>query len=87
MSGPALVSADGSAGQSKGNGDTFRTILPKPGSARSADVLRLDPKATYRFRVLPRALMTEGRPTEARRIGPGMTKNMIMRFHYKLTIS
>ncbi|XP_051921892.1 V-set and immunoglobulin domain-containing protein 10-like [Hippocampus zosterae] len=70
MSGPALASADGSIARSKGNGDTFRTILPKPGSARSADVLGLDPKATYRFRVLPRALMTEGRPTEARRIGP-----------------
>ncbi|XP_061145918.1 V-set and immunoglobulin domain-containing protein 10-like [Syngnathus typhle] len=70
MSGPALVSADGNLSQSKGSADTFRTILPKAGSARSADIFHLDPKSTYRFRVLPRALMVEGQPTNARRIGP-----------------
>ncbi|XP_061631779.1 V-set and immunoglobulin domain-containing protein 10-like isoform X2 [Phyllopteryx taeniolatus] len=71
MSGPALVSADGNVSQSKGSTDAFCTILPKPGSARSADVFHLDPKSTYHFRVLPRALMAEGRPTKAHRIGPG----------------
>ncbi|XP_077384011.1 V-set and immunoglobulin domain-containing protein 10-like [Festucalex cinctus] len=70
MSGPALVSADGNVSQSKGSGDTFRTILAKPGTARSGDIFHLDPKSTYRFRVLPRALMAEGQPTKARRIGP-----------------
>ncbi|XP_077431011.1 V-set and immunoglobulin domain-containing protein 10-like [Vanacampus margaritifer] len=71
MSGPALVSADdGNVSQSRGSGDSFRTILPKPGTARSADIFHLHPKSTYRFRVLPRALMTEGQPTKALRIGP-----------------
>ncbi|XP_054637075.1 V-set and immunoglobulin domain-containing protein 10-like isoform X1 [Dunckerocampus dactyliophorus] len=66
MSGPDLPSVDGNH-----RSGTYRTILPKPSSARSADISDLDPKATYRFRVVPRALMAEGQPTVSRRIGPG----------------
>nr|XP_057940040.1 V-set and immunoglobulin domain-containing protein 10-like isoform X4 [Doryrhamphus excisus]XP_057940041.1 V-set and immunoglobulin domain-containing protein 10-like isoform X4 [Doryrhamphus excisus] len=66
MSGPDLPSEDG-----RRSPNTYRTILPKPGSARSADILDLDPKALYRFRVVPRALMAEGQPTASHRIGPG----------------
>ncbi|XP_061677011.1 V-set and immunoglobulin domain-containing protein 10-like isoform X2 [Syngnathoides biaculeatus] len=71
MSGPPLVSAAANVTQSKGSTDAFRTILPKPGSARSADIFHLNPKSTYHFRVVPRALMIEGPPTKAHRIGPG----------------
>nr|XP_061789466.1 V-set and immunoglobulin domain-containing protein 10-like [Nerophis lumbriciformis] len=70
MKGPPLVIVDGNVSRTKGGADEFRTILRKPGSARSADVFHLDPKSTYRFRVLPRALMTEGQPTRADRAGP-----------------
>nr|XP_061814739.1 V-set and immunoglobulin domain-containing protein 10-like isoform X2 [Nerophis lumbriciformis] len=66
MSGPDLPGVD-----RKRSPDTYRTILSKPGSARSADILDLDPKATYRFRVVPRALMAEGPPTAPHRLGPG----------------
>ncbi|XP_061771126.1 V-set and immunoglobulin domain-containing protein 10-like [Nerophis ophidion] len=66
MSGPDLPGAN-----RKRSPDTYRTIFSKPGSARSADILELDPKSTYRFRVVPRALMSEGPPTAPHRIGPG----------------
>ncbi|XP_077577923.1 V-set and immunoglobulin domain-containing protein 10-like [Stigmatopora nigra] len=68
MCGPRLVVGDGTDSREKG--EEFRTIMRKPGSARSADVFHLNPKSTYRFRVLPRALMAEGQPSRPDRIGP-----------------
>ncbi|XP_008304136.1 V-set and immunoglobulin domain-containing protein 10-like [Stegastes partitus] len=53
------------------NSDGYRVILQKPGSARTATVFDLDPDLTYRFRVVPKARLTVGPPSEARRIGPG----------------
>lgn len=55
----------------KRNSDEYRTIQQKPGSARSADIFPLEPKSTYKFRVIPTARMTAGEPTEVHRIGPG----------------
>ncbi|XP_024917519.1 V-set and immunoglobulin domain-containing protein 10-like [Cynoglossus semilaevis] len=54
-----------------GSSNDYYTILRKPGSARSADISNLDPKRTYRFRVIPKARTTEGEPSEVHRIGPG----------------
>lgn len=64
MKGPELE--DG-----KRKSDQYRTILQKPGSARSADIFPLEPKSTYKFRVIPTARTTAGEPTEVHRIGPG----------------
>lgn len=55
----------------KRNSDEYRTIQQKPGSARSADIFPLEPKSTYKFRVIPAARTTTGEPTEVHRIGPG----------------
>lgn len=54
-----------------GSSNDYYTILRKPGSARSADISTLDPKRTYRFRVIPKARTTEGEPSEVHRISPG----------------
>ncbi|KAM6995163.1 V-set and immunoglobulin domain-containing protein 10-like [Tautogolabrus adspersus] len=71
MKGPDLQSKRRYDNQTKGNSNGFQTIQQKPGSARIADVFDLDPKLTYRFQVIPKALMTEGEPSEVHRIGPG----------------
>lgn len=51
--------------------NVFHTIQQKPGSARSADVLHLNPNLTYWFRVIPKARQTEGEPSKVLRIGQG----------------
>lgn len=73
MKGPDLQSENPKNIQTRGTSTKYRTILQKPGSARSADISFLDPNLTYRFRVIPKARLTEGEPTEAHRIGPGMS--------------
>ncbi|KAM9353525.1 V-set and immunoglobulin domain-containing protein 10-like [Symphorus nematophorus] len=71
MKGPDLLSKNRNGTQTRGSSKQFRTIQQKPGSARSTDIFALDPDLTYRFRVIPKALMTEGEPSEVHRIGPG----------------
>ncbi|KAM3613551.1 uncharacterized protein V6R79_001295 [Siganus canaliculatus] len=71
MKGPDLLTKNRNGTQTRSSSDEFRTIQQKPGNSRSADVYVLDPKLTYRFRVIPKALMTEGDPSKAHRIGPG----------------
>lgn len=73
MKGPDLLSKTRNGTQARGSSNGFRTIQQKPGSARSADIFALDPNLTYRFRVIPKARMTEGEPSELHRIGPGMS--------------
>ncbi|KAF1388266.1 hypothetical protein PFLUV_G00088410 [Perca fluviatilis] len=51
--------------------DQFYTIQHEPGTNRSADIFILDPNLTYMFRIIPKALMTEGDPSAVHRIGPG----------------
>lgn len=71
MKGPYLPNKSRSGTQRRGSADVFQTIQQKPGSVRSVDIFFLDPSLTYRFRVIPKALMTEGEPSEVQRIGPG----------------
>nr|XP_020489155.2 V-set and immunoglobulin domain-containing protein 10-like [Labrus bergylta] len=71
MKGPDLQSKNRYDAQSKGKSNGFQTIQWKPGSARSADIFDLNPKLTYRFQVIPKALRTDGEPSEVHRIGPG----------------
>ncbi|XP_039974519.1 V-set and immunoglobulin domain-containing protein 10-like isoform X2 [Xiphias gladius] len=71
MKGPELLSENRNGSQTRGTSNTYRTIQQKPGSARSADIFALNPSLTYRFRVIPKARMTEGEPSEVHRIGPG----------------
>lgn len=71
MKGPDRLNKYGNT-VTKGSLDKYITILTKPGSARSADIFMLDPKRTYRFRVIPIARSTEGEPSEVHRIGPGV---------------
>ncbi|KAM7383097.1 hypothetical protein PAMP_002779 [Pampus punctatissimus] len=70
MKGQDLLSRNQNGTRTEGSSNRYRTIQKKPGSARSADIFVLDPKSTYWFRVIPRALMTEGEPSDVRRIGP-----------------
>ncbi|KAF7670440.1 hypothetical protein LDENG_00074570 [Lucifuga dentata] len=70
MKGPELLSDDNS-NQNRGISNEYHSIQQKPGSARSADIMVLNPKSTYRFRVLPVAGNTKGEPSEVHRIGPG----------------
>lgn len=72
MKGPDLVTDTSNGTQTRGSSDKFRTIQHHPGSVRSADIFNLNPKSTYRFRVIPKALTTEGEPSGIYRIGPGM---------------
>lgn len=51
--------------------DSYRTIQQKPGSARSTDIFMLNPEETYKFRIIPKARLTEGDPSKVHRIGPG----------------
>lgn len=71
VKGPELESEKRNSTKHRGNSDEFRTILQKPGSARSADIFMLDPAATYKFRVIPKARMVEGVPSEVHQISPG----------------
>ncbi|XP_041842801.1 V-set and immunoglobulin domain-containing protein 10-like [Melanotaenia boesemani] len=71
MTGPDLLSTNGRTIHIKGSPNVYRTIQQKPGSARSADIFRLDPNLTYRFRIIPKARMTEGEPSVVHRIGSG----------------
>ncbi|KAK0147374.1 V-set and immunoglobulin domain-containing protein 10-like [Merluccius polli] len=64
MKGPALD-------QNISRSSEFHSIQVKPGSARSAGVLNLDPKSTYYFKVIPSAGRTAGEPSKQHRIGPG----------------
>ncbi|XP_062279155.1 V-set and immunoglobulin domain-containing protein 10-like [Scomber scombrus] len=70
MKGPDLPSGNLNGTQTKASSNRYRTIQTKPGTARSADIF-VDPKSIYRFRVIPKARMTEGEPSEVHRIGPG----------------
>ncbi|XP_053289600.1 V-set and immunoglobulin domain-containing protein 10-like [Pleuronectes platessa] len=70
VKGPSLPGEKRNGTESRGASDGYRTIQQKPGSARSTDVLALDPNLSYRFRVIPRARTTEGQPSEVRRLGP-----------------
>ncbi|XP_073341870.1 V-set and immunoglobulin domain-containing protein 10-like [Pagrus major] len=71
MKGPDLLTDNSNGTQTRSGSNKFRTIQHHPGSARSVDIVNLDPKSTYRFRVIPKALMTEGEPSDVRRLGPG----------------
>lgn len=72
MKGPDLVPEIRNSTQTRATSNEYRTVQQKPGSARSADVFLLDPDLTYRFRVVPKARLTDGEPSEVHRIGPGM---------------
>ncbi|XP_076593808.1 V-set and immunoglobulin domain-containing protein 10-like isoform X2 [Chaetodon auriga] len=71
MKGTNLLSKNRNGTRTRRTPNRYHTIQQKPGSTRSTDIFNLDPKVTYRFRVIPRALMTEGEPSEVHRIGPG----------------
>nr|XP_046254681.1 V-set and immunoglobulin domain-containing protein 10-like [Scatophagus argus] len=71
MKGPDLLSKSRNGTQTRGSSNKFRTIQQKPGSSRSTDIFILDPNLTYRFRIIPKARMTEGEPSKVHRIGPG----------------
>lgn len=69
MLGPDLGRSSGNV--TLGRSESYRTIQQKPGSARSADIFTLDPDETYKFRIIPKAKLTEGGPSTVHRIGPG----------------
>ncbi|XP_017279217.1 V-set and immunoglobulin domain-containing protein 10-like [Kryptolebias marmoratus] len=71
MKGPPLMSKNGKSVNTKSSSDEYQFIQQKPGSARSADIFPLDPNLTYRFRIVPKARLTEGKPSEIHRISPG----------------
>ncbi|XP_054903243.1 V-set and immunoglobulin domain-containing protein 10-like [Poeciliopsis prolifica] len=71
MKGPDLLSHGGDYSVPKRSSKEYRIIQQKPGYARSADVFLLDPDKTYRFRIIPKARLTDGKPSEVHRIGPG----------------
>ncbi|XP_075962973.1 V-set and immunoglobulin domain-containing protein 10-like [Anarhichas minor] len=71
MKGPHSLSRNRNGTQTRGSSNRFHTIQQKPGAARSADIFNLDPKLRYSFRVIPKARMTEGQPSEVQKIGPG----------------
>lgn len=72
MKGPDLLSHSGDYSVPRGSSKEYRIIQQKPGYARSADVFLLDPDMTYRFRIIPKARLTDGEPSKVHRIGPGM---------------
>lgn len=74
MKGPDLLSKDGYGTQTRVSSNKFHTIQQRPGSDRSTDIFDLDPMSTYMFRIIPKARMTEGEPSEVQIIGPGMAK-------------
>ncbi|XP_054477132.1 V-set and immunoglobulin domain-containing protein 10-like [Anoplopoma fimbria] len=71
MKGLDILSRNLDGAQTKASSNRFRTIKKEPGPVRRTDIFIQNPKLTYKFRVIPRALMTEGRPSEVQRIGPG----------------
>ncbi|XP_029695365.1 V-set and immunoglobulin domain-containing protein 10-like isoform X2 [Takifugu rubripes] len=71
MKGPGLLSQNHHGIEDRSASSRFHTIQQKPGSARSTDVFYLDPDLTYRFRVIPKARVTEGEPSKVLKIGPG----------------
>ncbi|XP_029958572.1 V-set and immunoglobulin domain-containing protein 10-like [Salarias fasciatus] len=71
MKGPDLQSNTSNAINTKARSDQYRTIQQKAGFERKTDVYVLDPKSTYRFRIIPKARLTPGEPSEVHRIGPG----------------
>lgn len=71
MKGPDLLNPKVNTTGPKSSSKGFRTIQQKPGSSRSADVYILNPKSTYRFRIVPKARLTAGEPSQVHRIGPG----------------
>ncbi|MEQ2238307.1 hypothetical protein ILYODFUR_031890 [Ilyodon furcidens] len=71
MKGPDLLSNNGNNAMTTGSSNEYRIIQQKTGSARSADVFLLDPDSTYRFRIIPKARLTDGDPSEVHIIGPG----------------
>lgn len=71
MKGPGLLSQNPSGIKDRSKSGRFHTIQQKPGSARSTDIFYLDPTLTYRFRMIPKARLTEGEPSKVLRIGPG----------------
>lgn len=70
MKGPDLLSSNDD-GIPKGGSKDYRIIQQKPAYARNADVFFLDPDSTYRFRIIPKARLTDGEPSKVHRIGPG----------------
>lgn len=73
MKGPDLPSGNLNGTQRKASSNKYRIIQMKPGTARSTDIF-VDPKSTYRFRVIPKAGITEGEPSEVHKTGPGIVK-------------
>ncbi|XP_036393862.1 V-set and immunoglobulin domain-containing protein 10-like isoform X3 [Megalops cyprinoides] len=71
MMGPSLLPSPGGRQRRKRATNEFGTIQEKPSSARSTNISGLDPKATYRFRVIPTAGATRGQPSKELRAGPG----------------
>ncbi|XP_037532732.1 V-set and immunoglobulin domain-containing protein 10-like [Nematolebias whitei] len=71
MKGPPLLNKNGKTIPTKSTSDGYHSIQQKPGSARSADIFTLDPSLTYRFRIIPKARLTNGPPSVIHRIGPG----------------
>ncbi|KAM8846590.1 V-set and immunoglobulin domain-containing protein 10-like isoform 1-T1 [Synchiropus picturatus] len=67
MKGPELPSESRNSSQHKKASEEYRIIQKRPGHVRSTDVLDLNPKSLYHFRVIPRALMVEGKPSKAHR--------------------
>ncbi|KAJ0066621.1 hypothetical protein NL108_015651, partial [Boleophthalmus pectinirostris] len=70
MQGPDLIHSNDNVSRGTGRSNSFRTIQQKNGSARSADVLTLDPEERYKFRIIPKARFTAGEPSNELRIGP-----------------
>ncbi|KAL4657611.1 V-set and immunoglobulin domain-containing protein 10-like [Arapaima gigas] len=69
MGSNVTVSTNNSTRRKRATED-FRTIISKPASARSQDLLGLDPKSAYWFRVVPFAGKTSGAPSPALKVGP-----------------
>ncbi|KAG8009877.1 V-set and immunoglobulin domain-containing protein 10-like [Nibea albiflora] len=72
MKGPDILSKNQDGTQKQSSKDGFNTIRDEPGHVRSVDIFPLDPKLTYRFRVIPKARLTEGKPSEVHRVGPDL---------------
>lgn len=83
MKGPPLLNKNGKTIPTKSTSDGYHSIQQKPGSARSADIFPLDPNLTYRFRIIPKARLTDGPPSVIHRIGPGM-KNIKASYVFQL---
>ncbi|XP_063054834.1 V-set and immunoglobulin domain-containing protein 10-like [Engraulis encrasicolus] len=73
MKGPDLStpSTNRTASLSQRAKNEYRTIMVRPGEARSADVSGLDPMTRYYFRVVPKAGRRDGEPSVQMPIGPG----------------